>query len=278
MNAVGIMQGRLSARQAGRIQAFPAATWRDEFARAAALGFDRLEWLVTAEDVANPLFAESSVATIGKAVAESGVRVTSLCADFLISQPLVRVGDAERHASIARLRAVIDHSSAVGVEVVVIPILENGEIRCDEDLERVADAMGPLAELAESRGQRLAIETQMPVAAAKNLIGRCASPAIGVCYDLGNAAAVGHDCASDIREIGPSLFHLHIKDRVRNGHTVPLGSGAVDFAAAFQALAAIRYNGAMILETPVGDDAIVSAREHLAFVRKQLQPLATTSR
>jgi L-ribulose-5-phosphate 3-epimerase len=278
MNAVGIMQGRLSAPQAGRIQAFPFATWRAEFAQAAVLGLDQLEWLVTAEPAANPLSSEDGIRSIAQLVSESGVRVASLCADFLISQPLVRVGDDDRHASIALLRAIIDHGSAMGVEVIVIPVLENGEIRSAEDLERVADALTPLGKLAESRGVRLAIETQLPVQTASQLIERCASPAIGVCYDVGNAAAAGHACDSDIRALGSSLFHLHIKDRVRNGSSVSLGAGAVDFVATFQALAAIRYRGALILETPVGNDAVASARDHLAFVRQHLRPLAVTSR
>lgn len=277
MNAVGIMQGRLSPSQSGRLQAFPGATWPAEFVAAAAVGFDQLEWLVTAEQAANPLLS-GGFREIEQAVAGSGVRVASVCADFLISQPLVRVSDVDRRASIELLQTVIERGTAVGIKVVVVPILENGEIRCDDDVERVADALRPLGKLAESRGQRLAIETQLSVAAVKDLIERCASPAIGVCYDVGNAAAAGHDCASDIRALGSSLCHLHIKDRLPNGASVSLGTGAVDFPAAFQALAAIRYEGAMILETPVGDDSIANARNHIAFVRHQLQPLAETSR
>ena len=34
MNAIGIMQGRLSPAEAGRLQAFPFASWEEEFHRA----------------------------------------------------------------------------------------------------------------------------------------------------------------------------------------------------------------------------------------------------
>ena len=59
MNPIGIMQGRLSPSRAGRAQAFPFATWREEFAHAAEAGFDSIEWLVTAELYAdNPLLVD----------------------------------------------------------------------------------------------------------------------------------------------------------------------------------------------------------------------------
>jgi len=51
---------------------------------------------------------------------------------------------------------------------------------------------------------------------------------------------------------------------------VPLGQGAVDFAAFFAALAALPYTGPVVLETTPGTDYAEAAQRHLAFVRRHL--------
>lgn len=275
MNAIGIMQGRLSPSPIGRAQSFPTTTWRAEFAHAADAGLSRIEWLVTADRYSeNPLFSEQGIGSISLSIAESGVRVSTLCADFLIAQPLVRVAREEAVAAAARLSEVIVRSARIGVETIVVPILENGEIRINQEAAEIAKLLGPIAAMAAANGQRLAIESQLPVVEAQRLIDQCQSPAVGVCYDLGNAAAIGADCAADIRELGASLFEIHIKDRVRNGGTVELGKGAVDFANAFLALVDVGYDGPLILETPVGVDPFASARRHRTFVQQYLRPSA----
>ena len=43
---IGIMQGRLSKKPHKQLQSFPWDNWKNEFANAASLGFDAIEWLV----------------------------------------------------------------------------------------------------------------------------------------------------------------------------------------------------------------------------------------
>ena len=59
-NRVGFMQGRLSPQLADKIQAFPKAHWREEFAIAERLGFPLMEWTLDYEAVAeNPLLTQA---------------------------------------------------------------------------------------------------------------------------------------------------------------------------------------------------------------------------
>ena len=44
-NDIGIVLGRLSPPVAGRLQAFPWASWAEEFGLARACGFATLEWV-----------------------------------------------------------------------------------------------------------------------------------------------------------------------------------------------------------------------------------------
>jgi L-ribulose-5-phosphate 3-epimerase len=273
------MQGRLSRAPAGRAQSFPFATWRAEFEAAAAIGAAHLEWLVTAEtDGVNPLFDDRGIDAITAMIAATGVGVPAVCADFLIAEPLVRTSPGRRQIAIDRLGDLAARGGRIGAAVIVVPILENGEARTVAERREVAEALAPVLGAAAARGQRLAIESQMPVEALLDLIERCGPATSGACYDVGNATAAGFDAAADIRQLGRSVIAVHLKDRLRGGGSVPLGAGHVDFDAVFEALAAIGFAGPMTLETPAGGDPRASALRHLQFVRQRARSAAPARR
>lgn len=262
------MQGRLSPAPPGRPQAFPEASWRDEFDRAAACGFDGLEWLVTEESFdRNPLCTEAGLDQIKERIAATGVRVMSVCADFCIARPLVRVTDAEQRSTVDRLMRLVERIAAVGGDVVLVPVLEQGAIVADHESSTVVAALAPVLQLAEARGIRIGIESDLAADQLCGLILRANSPTLGAYYDVGNATAAGFDAAAGVRVLGPLLAGVHVKDRTIAGGSVPLGLGDADFAGCFAALAEVGYAGSLILETPVGDDPIEMAGRNLAFVQ-----------
>ncbi|MES1186545.1 MAG: hypothetical protein ABUL60_22220, partial [Myxococcales bacterium] len=82
---IGVMQGRLSPRPAGKLQEFPWLSYREEFARAARLGLHSIEWIFEAPRFdENPLWTEAGREEIRELVAQSGVRVQSVCADYFM--------------------------------------------------------------------------------------------------------------------------------------------------------------------------------------------------
>lgn len=260
------MQGRLSPAGA-RPQAFPIATWRQEFATARGCGFDRIEWLVTADGLdANPLIA--ALDEVRECIVESGVKVTSLCADYLIERPLVRVTAAEQREGIALLDRVIAQASRIGIEVVVVPVIEGNALQSRAEGRALLDALSSSLVRAGELGVRVALESDLPAADLRSLIDT--SPALGVCHDIGNAAHHGCDSAAELRTLAALVSVIHVKDRRRGGPSVPLGDGAADFGAILNALAEINYDGPLILETPRGLDSVASATGHLAFLQRQL--------
>ena len=59
MFRLGIIQGRLSPMEDGRIQSFPAKNWRNEFDIAADCGFEIMEWVVDVDHPElNPIFSK----------------------------------------------------------------------------------------------------------------------------------------------------------------------------------------------------------------------------
>ena len=90
-NEIGIMQGRLSPRIDGKIQAYPATTWQKEFEIAQEIGYAAIEWIVEKPVETNALMTDSGKAEIKKVIASTGVRIDYVCADIFMQQPLVRM-------------------------------------------------------------------------------------------------------------------------------------------------------------------------------------------
>src|SRR5258705_10037546 len=118
---IGVMQGRLSPRPAGKLQEFPWPSYADEFPKAARLGLHSIEWIFEAarfED--NPLWTELGREEIRELVAESGVRVQSICADYFMLQRLAGEGSAQLAQNRDLLADLIVAASAVGADRILI--------------------------------------------------------------------------------------------------------------------------------------------------------------
>lgn len=273
------MQGRLSPLPSGRAQRFPLATWRDEFASAAALGFDAVEWLVTADSIAeNPWMTRAGISEIRDVMASTGVLVPSICADCFIHDSLLDLDEAGRERWLRDLAVIIGHASRIGASTVVLPMLEHSALRDDEHARALVAALHAALEIAQQHGVVIALETDWPGAAIAPVIHATTHAALGVCYDVGNAVAAGHDPADDVRALEGLLRTVHVKDRVRGGGSVPIGVGAVDFSEFLTALDSISYGGPLILETPVADDAIESATSNLQRIREFMRLPAGSTR
>jgi hexulose-6-phosphate isomerase len=267
MNEIGIRQGRLSLAERAAIQQFPWSSWRDEFARAATCGLAFIEWLFAPDGYdRNPVWTDEGQREIRAAVAATGIPVRCLCADYFIAHPLVRVAEGRLVERIEVLDRLIGLAARAGVRVLVVPMLEAGAIRTSAEMASVRDCLDRPLAAADAHGVALALEADLVASDLVSLVDRRPHPALGICYDTGNAAAKGFDLAADVRRLGPRLSAVHIKDRVRGGASVPLGSGAADFDAFFAACDEVRYAGSFVLETPRGNEPAALARTCLEFL------------
>jgi sugar phosphate isomerase/epimerase len=154
--------------------------------------------------------------------------------------------------------------------IMVVPLLEANAPANEAQFADVMCAIEAAWQLAEAGNVRVAIESDWPAARLRDAIGECHMPAVGVCYDIGNAVAFGLDAAADIPALGALMTAVHVKDRLRTGESVALGTGDADLAGAFAALAAIGYAGTAVLETPVGAHPLDSAAHNLSVVQALL--------
>ncbi len=272
MNKIGIMQGRLSPRIDNRLQAFPWSSWEMEFAAARECQLDLIEWLFDAEDYAeNPLWTEQGIRRIKQQIEHSRVEVLTCCAHYFMAHPFFRVPESERLESIDVLERLITRSAELGIQTILIPVLENCEIRSELDRRILTDSLAEPLALASDYGISLGLESELPAAEYRSLIEQVNHPRLGIYYDTGNNTARGHDIAGDTRLLASMLLGIHIKDRPVGGPNVLLGQGDADFAGFFASLKHARYTGPLILETTFADDPLQAARAHRNFVYNYLQ-------
>jgi sugar phosphate isomerase/epimerase len=106
-------------------------------------------------------------------------------------------------------------------------------------------------------------------------------PRIGCCIDVGHTVRAGTDVVHAIREAGPRLFNLHMKDLTNfesKESQVAVGDGIMPVRKMFEALIAIKYNGFVDLEYEIHpDDPMPGAIASFAYMRGVLAGMASRS-
>lgn len=248
MSQVAMMQGRLYPERPDAYQIFPSARWEDELAVAAELGYDGLELLLDRERKCIEL-ASTGLMDIYRG------RFPSACLDIL-----AHVGPVGGGAFGEALGGCLEICRRLEVETIVIPLVESNAAKDATELSRMLGVIVPMLGDLKCRG---AIESDLPLADLVQVLVRFE---LGLCYDTGNARALGRLPECELAECQEILRHLHVKDRVVGGVNVPLGTGDVDFLAVGEALGAIRYEGTVGLETAYGTNALESARSNRIHV------------
>ena len=96
-------------------------------------------------------------------------------------------------------------------------------------------------------------------------------PRMGLCIDVGHTVRAGTDVVQAIREAGPRLFDVHMKDLASftdKESQVTVGDGIMPVREIFEELAKIHYAGFVDLEYEVhGDDPMPGVIGSMAYMR-----------
>ncbi len=102
-------------------------------------------------------------------------------------------------------------------------------------------------------------------------------PRIGCCIDVGHTVRAGTDVVQAIREAGPRLFNLHMKDLASfqdKESQVAVGDGLMPVRKMFEALIAMKYTGFVDLEYEIHpDDPMPGVISSFAYMRGVLAGL-----
>ena len=247
---IGFMQGRLSPLVGGRIQSFPWDTWQDEFAKAESHGLHMMEWTLDQERLyENPLLTADGQERIRGLCRQHRFTIPSLTGDCFMQAPFWKSHGAARESLQRDFHAVAAACAAVGISMIVVPLVDNGRI--DEPLQEETLVGHLRAQSAFLREHRLRIVFECDFAPAElaRFIARLDPALFGVNYDIGNSAALGFDPEEELTAYGNRVVNVHVKDRLRGGTTVPPGTGNAQFEKVFAALARLGYAGNYILQT-----------------------------
>lgn len=266
---IAIMQGRLVPPHEGRIQCFPRDRWRDEFALAADAGIDAIEWIydLHGEDV-NPIVTDEGLSDVNALSAQKGVQVRSICADYFMDRPILRADGRAVEERTATLVWLLGRASKLGARRVVVPFVDASRIDSDAELDHVVTVLGGVLPALETSGVELHLETSLSPGRFADMLARLPHAMVRVNYDAGNSASLGYDPKDEFAAYGARVGSVHIKDRVKGGGTVPLGSGDTDFASLFKCLAEVGYAGDFVLQVARGmpGDELGWARRNRAYI------------
>lgn len=248
------MQGRLGAPEEGRFQSFPRQGWRLEIERAAAIGLRGIEWIYDLfGEGANPLETTAGREELRGLLAEHGVSVVSICADYFMDRPLLRCSAAENAELIQRLESLLELCPEMGVGRVVLPFVDASRMRDAAEVDQVVANLRQVLPMAERLGVELHLETDLAPQAFRELLDRLVHPLVKVNYDAGNSASLGYRPEEEFAAYGERIGSFHIKDRRLGAGTVPLGQGDTDFRSLREQLLRFGYRGDFVLQVARGD-------------------------
>jgi hexulose-6-phosphate isomerase len=243
------MQGRLSPPENGQIQAFPRQSWRQEFPLAAEAGLDFIEWIFDVHGHhANPIETDEGVHEVAALCSQNHVSVVSLCADYFMERPLVRATDSELNERLATLDWLMHRSRMLGVSRIVLPFVDSSRIDSVVEMLAVCRTLEHALESADRTGLEIHLETSLAPGPFAEMLARLPHPRLRVNYDTGNSSCLGFVPAEEFASYGERVGSVHIKDRKRNGGTVPLGEGDTDFVAVFECLRQTGFSGDFTLQ------------------------------
>jgi len=271
MTRIGVMQGRLLPPVDNRIQCFPREYWAKEFELAAQANLDCIEWIydLYGADV-NPLSTKDGIEQIKALSRQYNVQILSICADYFMDKPLVRASQLETEERLKALFWLLHQGHLIGINRVVLPFVDASRIDTDAEFDSMIAILQRVLPVAEETDIEIHLETSLEPDRFADLLSKLPHPMVKANYDSGNSSSLGYAPRQEFAAYGKRVGSVHIKDRIRGGSTVPLGTGDADFQALADSLKTIGYKGDFILQVARGTsgDEVAWARQNREFVLK----------
>jgi L-ribulose-5-phosphate 3-epimerase len=239
----GVMQGRLSPQTHRGYQAFPMETWESEFPRAAQRGLEHIEWIIDHHDtLENPIIRDSRA--ISQLSSASGVCVVSVCADYFMQYPLLE--DVSSRDEV--LYRILEGMNDIGAHILVLPCVDQASLLAPGAIQRTLGALERILPRAADAQVTVAIECDLPPHRLAQLLEELSHSNLGVNYDSGNSAALGYRWQDELQSYGDRIVLIHVKDRLRSGGSVPLGSGDAEIESVLTWMKQKPFGGPVTLQ------------------------------
>jgi L-ribulose-5-phosphate 3-epimerase len=245
-NNLGIMQGRLSPIINSQIQAFPENLWENEFNLANKIGFDCIEWIIDSES--NPLFSDSIISKISHLSQKYKIQINSVCADIFMNKLLFKEKNDIIHYNLELLKKIIYQCDKCKIKILELPFVDSSSIQNEKFQKEVLENLKSIKPFLEKTNVIIGLETDLESNLFLQFLKKLNSDHIKANYDVGNSVANNFDPVTDLDILNKWIINIHLKDRLKFGQTVSLGTGDVIFDDFFKKLSQINYNGDLIIQ------------------------------
>jgi hexulose-6-phosphate isomerase len=246
-NKLGFIQGRL-AKQKRKIQQFPSKNWKDEFRIAKKLKLELIEWTIDHYGFfKNPLLNKKYIKQIKTISKINNIRINSVTADFFMERPFWKRKNFKYY--IKKIELLIKFCDIHKIHFIVLPLVDNSSIKNKRIEQIVINELKKLNNLLEKLKVNILFESDFKPQKLLKFIENFDDKNFGINYDLGNSASLSYNLDDEFNTYGKFIKNIHIKDRIKNGKTVRLGDGSVNFIKFFKLIKKINYKGPLILQT-----------------------------
>ena len=261
-------------------KALPAGEcWLERLQLAKQLGFDFVEMSVdeTDERLSRLDWRRDQRLALVSAIAETGVRVPSMCLSAHRRFPLGNEDDAVRAEGLEIMRKAIRFAQDVGIRVIQLAGYDvYYQEANDETRRRFRDGLKESVEMASRAQVTLAMEIMdyplmNSISKALGYAHYLNNPWFQLYPDIGNLsggyaeaelqAGIGHIVAVHVKDTRPGVFK-----------NVPFGTGVVDFERCFQTLKQTGYCGPYLIEmwSETADDPAAEVAKARDWVRERM--------
>ena len=273
-------------------KALPAEwSWEKRLAATAEAGYDFAEISIDESDerLGRLDWTTAERAALRRAVADSGVRILTMCLSAHRTYPLGSHSPEMRSRALEILRKAIEFAVDVGLGIVQVPGYDVfGE---PSDADTVAHLLHGLCQGAEWASQsclmlgleNVDVSISESISATMRLLTAANSPWLQLYPDMANVAAAGYSPPEQLRLAKGHIVAVHVKDgaaKVIRG--VPYGEGIVPFSETFAALRECEFRGPLVVEMwshmDRTGDPFGSVRAAREFVRPYQEVLDASAR
>ena len=272
---LGVMQGRLSKPVDGKIQAFPVNHWQNEFSLAKKLNIRLIEWTLDHDGLYdNPLMNPEGRKKILSLCEENLITVKTLTCDCVMQKPFWRAQNVKEGEQLVQdFLNVCESSSELGVEILVIPLVDNSSVSSKEEASTLIEFFKKYRAALVNWHLRVAFESDFQPNKLSEFIGEFPASSFGINYDTGNSASLGFNMIEEFACYGSKIINVHIKDRKFGGSTVPLGHGSVDFVLFGELITQIGYSNKIVLQAARGETGFEKdlIQSYLQFIHHRFE-------
>lgn len=231
--------------------------WLERLSLAKKLGFDFVEMSIDETDarLSRLEWSREQKLALINAVAETGVKVPSMCLSAHRRFPLGSEDDAVRQQGLDIMRRAIQFAQDVGIRVIQLAGYDvyyqqaNNETR-----RRFREGLKESVEMASRAQVTLAMEIMdyplmNSISKALGYAHFLNNPWFQIYPDIGNLSAWDNDVQMELQAGVGHIVAVHVKDTRRGEFkNVPFGSGVVDFEQCFSTLKQSGYRGPYLIE------------------------------